>query len=444
MLTHEMRRRLSELRGSQFSKNMGAGSLNALIGAVLSVGAYPVYLHFLGYHTYGIWLLLTMVISVAQMGSLGVPWALTKLVAEAHGRSDWEGVRQYINTACVFTAAMGSALFALTFAFRRQIINWSKLGRADEAIVYSLVSFVAALSVLVVVFSTLNAALAGLGRIDLMCWNETLAQVSIIAVAVALLNVGLGVRSMLVAFTCAYTLTLLVAYGLLARLSPIPLLRIEAIRRDRLRRLLGTGGWILAASTFSLLIVPFNRLMLSRYAGASAITVYDICYTGSMRIRGFLEVAFRAIMPEMSKLASAPVAAIQARASSLNRNAAHLILIFALPFYLVLFAAAPFLLRLWLRHSFTNTLPGVFRTMLLASFLSLWGVPAYFTLIGVGRGRKVVSFSLFQLTVNIAAVLAVLLCSGTVTAGSASWAFVLAAGCSTLYVRLSCARVERP
>jgi O-antigen/teichoic acid export membrane protein len=370
-----------------------------------------------------------------------VPWALTKLVAEAHGCGDWLGVRQYINAACVFTGAVGFALFALTLAFRHQIIRWFKLGGGDEATVLSLLSFVAALSILVVLFSTLNAAIAGLGRMDLMNWNETLAQTLIIGTAVVLLRMGFGVRSMLVANTCSYTVATLVACGILGHLSPISLFTTEVIRRDRLRRLLGTGGWILAASTFSLLIVPFNRLMLSRYAGAAAITVYDLCFTGAMRIRSLLEAAFRPIMPEMSKLVSAPASAIEARALALNRSAAQIILTISLPIYLFLMAVIPFLLHLWLRRSFTDTLPAVFRIMLIASFLSLGGVPAYFTLIGVGRGRAVVSFSFLQLAVNVATVFMALVCTGTVTPGTASGAYVLAAGCSTLYARFCCPHV---
>ncbi len=51
-----------------------------------------------------------------------------------------------------------------------------------------------------------------------------------------------------------------------------------------------------------MLLSPFNKLMLSRYAGVDSIPVYEIAYTGSMRVRGLAEVGIRALMPEVSRL----------------------------------------------------------------------------------------------------------------------------------------------
>ncbi len=90
ILTGVLGRVFSRFGGSQFNRNMGAGSIMALVGACLSVLSYPIYLHYLGYHRYGLWLVLSVVVSVAQLGNLGIPWALMKLVAGDHGRGDWE------------------------------------------------------------------------------------------------------------------------------------------------------------------------------------------------------------------------------------------------------------------------------------------------------------------------------------------------------------------
>jgi hypothetical protein len=81
----------SSIRASQFNRNMGAGSIMALIGTCLSFISYPIYLHYLGYHRYGLWLVLSVVVSVAQLGNLGIPWALMKLVAEDRGGGRFEG-----------------------------------------------------------------------------------------------------------------------------------------------------------------------------------------------------------------------------------------------------------------------------------------------------------------------------------------------------------------
>ena len=92
---------------------MGAGAIMALIGMCVSILSYPIYLHYLGYHRYGLWLVLSVIISVAQLGNLGIPWALMKLVAEDHSRSDWEGVRTYINLGCGIILVVGLVFVAI-------------------------------------------------------------------------------------------------------------------------------------------------------------------------------------------------------------------------------------------------------------------------------------------------------------------------------------------
>src|ERR1700677_3956670 len=122
---------VSRLRGSQFNRNMGAGSIMALAGTCLSVLSYPIYLHYLGYHRYGLWLVLSVVVSVAQLGNLGIPWALMKLVAEDHGHGDWEGIKTYINIGCGILLAVGLIFIGVVMLIRSFILSWFKLSGAD-------------------------------------------------------------------------------------------------------------------------------------------------------------------------------------------------------------------------------------------------------------------------------------------------------------------------
>ena len=189
---------LSRVRGSQFNRNMGAGSIMALVSACLSFVSYPLYLHYLGYHRYGLWLVLSVVVSVAQLGNLGIPWALMKLVAEDHGRGDWEGVKTYINISCGILLGFGMMFVGAVILIRSCVLSWFKLSGADGAMVYTLLPYVAVLSVLVLIFSTFNAAVGGLGRMDLTSYNETLSQVFIILFCALMLYLGFDLLGMVV------------------------------------------------------------------------------------------------------------------------------------------------------------------------------------------------------------------------------------------------------
>src|SRR5579884_2236234 len=433
---------LGRIAESQMVRNMGAGTCSAFAGAALSVISYPIYLRYLGLRTYGLWLVLTVVVTLAQLGSLGIPWALTRLVAEDRGRGDWPGVRVYIRTASVAICLVGLTLLTAVGLLRGHIVTCFGLAPAEAAVVYSLLPMAAALSAFVLLFSTVNAALGGLGRMDLTSFHEALAQALALAVALPLLRSGLGIRTLLIANFSAYAIAHACVWrrlrGLIPRTSRAPW-GIDAVR---LRNLLGTGGWILGAGVLSSLLLPVDRLMLSRYAGLRAVTMNDLCFTGSMRIRGLLEAGFRPIMPEMGRVRSSAAAiAVAQRSRRIDRGALKVILLAATPLYGGLMLLAAPALRLWLHRSFDPALPANFRIMLLGSMLSLIGFPGYYLLISLGRARDCFAAASIQFTVNLGAILLAMTRGRTLSLTAVSCALACAAGCCTLFIRARCGRV---
>ena len=86
-------------------------SLGTALLSTLVIGiAYPVYLHYLGYEQYGLWLLLSTVLTMAQLGNLGVSPALVKLVAEDFAAMDVDGVYRYIGCSLLSLLASGVVL----------------------------------------------------------------------------------------------------------------------------------------------------------------------------------------------------------------------------------------------------------------------------------------------------------------------------------------------
>jgi O-antigen/teichoic acid export membrane protein len=429
------RRLLTKIRGSQFNRNMGAGSVMALIGVCLSIISYPIYLHYLGYHRYGLWLVLSVVVSIAQLGNLGIPWALMKLVAEEHGRGDWEGVKTYVNIGCGIILAVGLIFVGAVVLMRYNIIYWFKLGGTDAVMVYSMLPYVAMLSILVLLFSTFNAALGGLGRMDLTSYNETLVQILIIVFCSVLLYLGLDLAAMVLGTLLGYTLAQVISFMQLQKIMPIALLAHTRITRDKARRLLGTGGWILGGGVCSMMVLPFTRLMLSRYAGLEAVAVNDMCLTGSMRVRSIFDSAFRPMMPEVSSLLVNGREGLHDRVRSIDRKAFLIILTVALPTFIGLMIVMNPLLHIWLHRSFNPLLPNTFRIALVGAFASLLGSSAYYMLIGLGNARDSAYATAIQFIVNGTVLLAIALCFKRITVGEAAMAFAIATGATTMYLR---------
>ncbi len=436
VLAGALRQVFSRFSGSQFNKNMGAGSIMALVGVCLSVLSYPIYLHYLGYHRYGLWLVLSVVVSITQLGNLGIPWALMKLVAGDHGRGDWEGVKTFINMSCGILLAIGLVFLGVVILIRSYILSWFKLSGADAATVYALLPYVAALSVLVLLFSTFNSAVGGLGRMDLTSYNETLVQIFIICFCSLLLYRGFDLSGMVIGTLSGYVVAQAISLVQVQRMMPIPLIARTQISRHKARQLFSTGGWILGGSAFAMALLPFTRLMLSRYAGLEAVAVNDMCLMGSMRIRSVFDGAFRPMMPEVSSHQVKGKADLRGRVRSIDRKAMLVTFVFALPAFAGLMIVMNPLLHLWLHRSYNPLLPITFRIALAGAFFSLLGSSAYFMLIGLGNAREAAYSSAIQFAVNAAALLAIEFSRGHLTVGEAAAAFSLATASCTLYLRL--------
>ncbi len=107
---------------------------------------------------------------------------------------------------------------------------------------------------------------------------------------------------------------------------------------------------------------------------------------------------------------------------------------FGLPFYGVLLVLSPLLLKMWLGGKFVGTLPGAFQLMLVGTFLSLLGVPAYYFLMGTGKVFACLLSLAVAVAVNIIMVITIVLFTHTLTIHIVALILVLGCGLSTLYL----------
>jgi len=396
---------------SQLRINMASGVATTVINTVVMVAAYPIYLHFLGYEKYGVWLVLATVLSFAQLGNLGIGQAVMKLVAEDYGRNDIKGIQRYVTTALAILSVSGIIVLSVILAFKTQIIALFKLSDENAGVAAWLLPYIGILSIYVFTVQTLNATLSGLGRMDLANYIQSLGKFAGVAVATILLYNGRGIESLLIGNMISYVFTQVASLICIKRIAAIRLLRLDNLDVQRGKHLLSFGGTVFGGSLISMFLSPFNKIMLSRYAGVSTIPVYEIAFNGSMQIRALFEAGLRAMMPEISRIGGEMTINAKERILQLYHRAMKLILMFGIPIYGVLAIFAPLLLRIWLGEKFTETLPGAFRIMMIGTFLGLVGVPAYYTLMGTGHVRYNLGAHIAQAIINIMIIICILIVS---------------------------------
>ncbi len=426
---------IKKLFRSQLRINMASGVVVTVINAVAMMVAFPIYLHFLGYERYGVWLVLATVLSFAQLGNLGIGQAVMKLVAEEHGRGDIEGIQRYVTTALALLCLSGSLVLIVVLVFKTQIIGVFKLSDENARTALWLLPYIGILSIYVFIVQALNATLSGLGRMDLANYIQSVGRIVAVTVATILLYTGHDIESLLIGSTVSYLFIHVVSLICIWRIVRIRFLRIDNLEAQRGKRILRFGGAVFGGSVISMLFSPFNKLMLSRYAGVSTIPIYEIAFRGSMQVRGLVEAGLRALMPEISRISGNMTKYAKDRISQIYHRAIKVVFLFGIPMYGALIIFAPLLLRVWLGDKFVETLPGAFRIMLIGTFLSLLGVPAYYTLMGIGRVRYTLGAHVVQAIMNFFIVLCILVTS-TVTTHSVAWSSCIAMGGATLYLTL--------
>ena len=429
-----------KLFSSQLRLNMASGVVVTVINAVALMTAFPIYLHFLGYEKYGVWLVLTTVLSFAQLGNLGISQAVMKLVAEEHGRGDIEGIQRYVTTGLALLCLSSSFVLIVILVFKTQIIAAFKLSDENAQTTLWLLPYIGILSIYVFIVQALNATLSGLGRMDLANYIQSLGRIVAVTVTVILLYYGRGIKSLLIGNTLSYMFIHIASLICIRRTARIRILRLRNLDFQRSKRILRFGSAVFGGSLIAMLFSPFNKLMLSRYAGVSAIPIFEIAFRGSMQVRGLVEAGLRALMPEISRISANMTRNAIDKISRTYRRGMKLIFLFGIPMYGVLIIFIPLLLRLWLGEKLVETLPGTFRIMLVGTFISLLGVPAFYTIMGMGNVR----FCFFSLVIssfiNVVIVLMIVTFSRSLVVEYTAYSLLVAASGSTIYLFWQVAR----
>lgn len=186
------------LFSSQLRINMVASTTTAVIDFIVLVIAYPLYLHFLGYEKYGVWLILATVLTLTQLGNLGIGSAVMKLVAEEYERGNLKGIQNYLTTALAILLCSGTLVLILILLLQDTIISAFNLSAQNASLALKLLPYIAFLSVYVMLVQVLNSAISGLGRMDMAKYFFSGSRVVAVGTSLILLSLGNGIESILI------------------------------------------------------------------------------------------------------------------------------------------------------------------------------------------------------------------------------------------------------
>jgi len=377
---------LNKTLSSQLTLNMFSGSISVVFGFLVAMIKYPLFIHYLGYETYGTWLILSTILIFAQMGLIGINPAITKLTAEEFIKEEKGGIQEYFFSSMLFLGFICFLLLIFSIFFRWDIVTSLGLNGDNAIVAASLLSYMVVFSMSVLAYQIINSILSGLGRVDIANYSQTIIQIISLILSIPLLMMDYGIYGLLISNTLAYLVIFIYNFRKINQLINISFLKIKSFSLFRLKKMLSFGGYVFAGSTLSMLLVPITKIFISRLIGVEGVTIFELAYRVGMQVRSFFQIAFKALVPEMSKLF---IINDKKRIRTIISKSFFVLFLFATPLYLFSYIFSEDIFKLWLRNDYNELIPRTFNIMLLMSFISLIGVIIYYVYIGLGEVRKV-------------------------------------------------------
>jgi len=407
-----MLNQIKQLISTRLGHNILSGQIVVLLKFGLFFVAYPVYIKFLGYETYGVWLLLASVLSLAQLGNLGVFQALAKLVSEECGRQNKAAVQGYLSSALAILLVCG-AVIALPIILGAETIAYAgglSGNQAERFITF--VPQIALLSIIAMLAQANMGALAGLGRYDLANYIDIFSKVAGFIVSIFLLATNQNLSAMVLGQLVTWVIIFIFGAFKISQIAQVQFFNLATIDKDKIRKLFDFGSKLLVGNLFNLVFGPINKFFLARFAGIDQVPIYEIAHNGGQQVRSLIEGGYRAIMPEISSLASQADNASSKKIVLIRAKSMKIVLALGTPLYLVLGVAANLLFQLWLGENLAVGQVAAFRWMLVASFINLINMVPYYFLLGLGRVADCTFIIIIQSLTSILCTISILLLWG--------------------------------
>ncbi len=346
--------------------------------------AYPIYLKYLGVELYGLWAAVSVVVFFSRLGELGINDALIKYVAAEFGKGDYQRITEYATTSICILIIPSILIISTLFIFVSEIVTLLALKPAYVSQAEKLIPLIGLLSVFIFFTELVKGVLMGIGRVDISNYVFLSGQIIRVVMSIVLVISGFGIWSLYWGTVFSSASIFLVYVFILCFLYKIKILSVKSFTKNCVGELLAFGGTMFSARVVSMLIEPFNKVIISRYIGLSEVAYYEIALRSVGNLRSFYERGLKAIMPKVSELQQKSQNFRKA-VRNIHDKSIKFILIFALPVFLGLFILSKAVLSIWLGDRYNVQISTALRWYLFGYIINLFSVPAYYILVGLNK-----------------------------------------------------------
>ena len=398
-----------KLSGSQLRRNVSSGFFATGFGIVVMALKYPLYLHFLDYEVYGAWLMLTTLMGMAQLGMLGIGPAITKLVAEEFGKKDFSSVEKYVSTAILTLLTSGLFIVSFILLFKSQVLDLLGFEGASRVIGETYLVYICLFTVYLFFYQVINATIAGLGRMDISNYSQIVLKLLPLLISVPMLIAGKGVISLLLGNVFAYIFVSIANIFFISSIFKIRIFAFSNISIVYFKKLIKFGIPVFGSSIIAMFFSPATKIFISNYIGIAAVPIYEIASMAANQVLGLFNMAFKALMPELSRLSTENSERSWLRVAKIKANAYRIIVFGGGGLSLFLFLTAPYIFKVWLGLEYKQDIALVFKALIVGTFFSMVTLVQYYSLLASGRTKEFFIYHIIFPGANIVALCVIFL-----------------------------------
>lgn len=354
----------------------------------------------IGNEEFGVWALVGIISSYAQLSDFGITESLIKFTAEYSSKNDSKKLNEVLNTSFVLYSTIGAAL-CLIFLFCmgaivEDILNIPLQYRETAVQIYSLSIILFFINMISGIYGSM---LIGFQRMDYSNAIQFITSLINAVGTVFFLKMGYGLLGLVLNNAVTTSLVILGNYFAARRLFPELCFSPVSFYNKNIARKVFDYSWKVQITYITqLMIFQIDRILLSHYLGLAAVSKYELANRTASQAKTLILSLFSPMVPASASLETMQQGELVA---GLYRRSFKYMASVAIPVStLVITLAHPFV-RTWVGPGYDTT-AYTLQFLAAAYLVNVLTAPGSFIMSGINKPQVNMRYSIFAAVINVA------------------------------------------
>jgi O-antigen/teichoic acid export membrane protein len=365
-----------------------------LLTVLVTVALTPFLVTHLGSTGFGLWSLLGLFITYVALIDLGTSGAVAKFIGELSPREQTNQINALFTSSMMIVGILASGAVLLALLFGRSMeasLGAIGLFGADAKL---FLFGVAALYSVGLISNGLLYVLLGLHRLDVANYIAALILFVQAVGTVVVLKAGLGLQGLIYLMVGTSALSIVAYFAAARTLAPGLRFRWKDMNFQSVKKLMRLGIHLQAYALVGVYYFYVGKAVVSLRFPLAAVAAFEVALRIPILFRQGILTVLGPLMPAVSHL-DARGGAVQVK--NMMGHALRYCLILGAPAFVGVAIFAGSIIRLWVGYGFSSSILPL-RILSIALGLSVFPDLVWFFLVGLGKQRLAVLFSLGEVT----------------------------------------------